>query len=228
MDNNIHITPEDLLPIVNKCFERISAAQWTMIAADTWDSDTQANLTDMLTEMVQSLSTDILRNGIPMCQQLLKSEPQADITTILNNFINCIGDSIHGSFAAAFHIPQDKCESAEKLAALVETEVAQKVHFAVSVAMDSPVWPSEPVVFVNGSMSNTASLRLMVFHAKKCLRRYLGKLNSQCLGLCWPKKSTEPQKSSESTKEMEMEEPEKCESSQSIKSRISVPQRQLL
>ncbi|XP_071356653.1 uncharacterized protein [Trachinotus anak] len=227
MDNPTVITPEALLPVVNKYFERFSAVQWNMLAEGIPDSATTAMLADLCTEVVQTLCTIILRMIKPMIEESFhRRESQADLTTSLQNLNTKVGDSLSGSFAVALHVPQEKCESAEQLTALVEREVTEKVNSIVSVAISSPVWPSQPAVFVSGSMSNITSLAQMVSHAAKCLTRYLKNLKFQCLGECWHPEIIEsaPHESSESTSEiLEIEEPEKCETPLSIKSKISVP-----
>ncbi|XP_071322867.1 uncharacterized protein [Trachinotus anak] len=227
MDNSTVVTPEALLPVVNKYFERFSAVQWNMLSAGIQDSATTAALTDLCTEVIQILCTIVLRVVKPMLEDSShQRESQADINIFLENLNTNVGDSLSRSFALALDVPQEKYDSAEQLTALVEEEVSQKVNSIVSAAINSPVWPSQPAVFVSGSVSNIRSLGQMVSHASKCLRRYLDRLKFQCLGECWQPKITESSsyKSSESTPEvLEIEEPEKCETPQSVKSKISVP-----
>ncbi|XP_037635123.1 uncharacterized protein tespa1 isoform X1 [Sebastes umbrosus] len=206
MDNTHHVAcNETLLLVAAKYFQRISPVQWSMIGAQTWDSDTQANVADMCTEIVQRLATNILKSVAPMFED--KKASKADITTAVDKFTR-LKDSLIGSFAEAFHVPQDKCDSAIRLAEVVEREVAKKVHSVVSVAINRSVWPSEPAVFVGGCISNT-SLQDMVSHAAKCL--------DVCYELCGLPKSTKfvSQIISEITEPI-LTEPTKCESSQSV------------
>ncbi|KAF3844905.1 hypothetical protein F7725_008068 [Dissostichus mawsoni] len=102
--------------------------------------------------MIQSLAKAAL-------EHILKSPSLAEITAPLENLKVCLGDSLHSSFAVALGFPQEKCLSAEKLTAMVEIEVAEKVHSVLSVAINSSVWPSEPALSVSGSMSNAKTLK---------------------------------------------------------------------
>ncbi|GLD62340.1 uncharacterized protein AKAME5_001407200 [Lates japonicus] len=196
-----------------------------MLAAGTPDSATESGLVDMVTEIVQTVSTEVLKFVKPMFEgEMQRKTSQADIRAALEDVSIYLENSLSESFAAALGMSQDKCDSAEKLAALVEKEVLQKVSSIASAAVGN-VWPSQPAVFVTGSVTTT-SLRYMVFHATRCLKRYLGKLNSECLGHCWRPKNIEfsQLRSSGSTSQiLETEEREPLESSQSLKSKISVP-----
>ncbi|XP_059208608.1 uncharacterized protein LOC131987763 [Centropristis striata] len=223
MTHTIVVTPESVLPIVNRYFERISETQWSLLAAETLDSGTQAILSDMMAEIVQSVSAAILKMILSMFQD--NTSPN-DILTYLENVQPLLGDSLSDSFASALQVTQEQCESAEELTEMVESEVAAKVNSALSVVSNTSVWPSKPAIFVSGSFSNTASLHDMVIHAVKCLKRLLGKVSSQCLGLFRREKVSEYflERSSESPIPMlVIAEAERCDSAQSVKSRISVP-----
>lgn len=203
LGNHILITPEALLPIVNKYFERISAEQWSMLAAATCDSATEAILSDMFTELIERIFKAVLRVVITAFEEcLLKSTPLGNVSSAMKNIDTHLGHSISGSFASALHVPEEKCESAEELTDLVEREVSQKVKTVLSMVSNNYGGSSEPAVFVSGS--NIVSLPQMVCHAVKSLEGLLGKLK-----LCCTKPDTV--------------EAEGCESPQSIKSKISVP-----
>lgn len=211
------VTSGDLLPIVNKYFDQISSAQWSLISSQTCDSISKGVLADMLTEMIQSLAKAAL-------EHILKSPSLAEITAPLENIKVCLGDSLHSSFAVALRFPQEKCLSAEKLTAMVEIEVAENVHSVLSVAINSSVWPSEPALSVSGSMSNAKTLSVMVFHATECLKTYSSKIKSKCQSLCWRLGSTDidSHKITECPPVAFKDEQERCGSSQSVKSQISV------
>ncbi|XP_045899014.1 uncharacterized protein LOC123967009 [Micropterus dolomieu] len=105
MDNTI--TP--LLPILIKHFARISTAQRNMLAEGTLDSATQATVADGI------LSVDILTNMTVFQEHMQKSASQAAVSTVLENFNTQFRDSLPGSIACAFQVPQDKCEIAENM-----------------------------------------------------------------------------------------------------------------
>ncbi|XP_034563170.1 uncharacterized protein LOC117829667 isoform X2 [Notolabrus celidotus] len=219
-NNSIMITSESLHPLVDKHFENITSAQWSLLAAGAWDSDTEDTLTDLLTEIVQTLSADILKIVIPMFQErLFGNESEKNIVQAMEevNLTLCLGDSIPESFAAALQVPAEKCESAEKLTGLVESEVLQKVASVLSVAINSKSWPEDPVVFVPASISKMSILRRMLTHATECLKRFV---NRHFFGrYAYGEISSYISNRSQSLNE---EEEERCASAPSRTSRISV------
>ncbi|GLD53151.1 uncharacterized protein AKAME5_000593800 [Lates japonicus] len=169
-----------------------------MLAAGTEDSTTVAVLVDMCTDIVQSLSADVLQMILPAFQ----TERRA-----IHTFLE---DSVSDSLAAALRLPSEKNESAEELTQLIEREVTKRVNSLASVAINSPVLPSQPAVFVSSKMSSITVLRQMVSRATQCLRKHLGSLNSLS-----PFRGNEPMPW--------IVEGERSKSSQSSKSKLSVP-----
>ncbi|KAF3701176.1 hypothetical protein EXN66_Car016864 [Channa argus] len=200
MGNTILIAPEAVLPIVNKYFERISEEQWTVLAADECDPATEATLLDMITEIVESLIVAVVRNIVAKLKKHLpgttsQEHENAAFEDYNVNLENCISDS----FASALQIPQERCESAEKLTELVEKEVSQKVNSVLSEVTDNHVGLLDSTVY-----SFNLTSHQMVHHAIKCLGTLLAKVFMCCAVI-----------------EVETQEPN--ESPEIIKSKISVP-----
>lgn len=160
MEKHILISPGLLQPIVNKCLNKFSEVQWGLLAAGTTDSDTQVALANMFTEIVQPswiLWYTRLWTG---------SSAQAGVNTGQEKFTPQLGDSLLTNFAVALLVPQEKCESAERLTKLIEQEISLKVISIVSTVMKSSCWPEELAVFASGAISHTEAF-LMVSHAIK-------------------------------------------------------------
>ena len=215
MDNTVVINEEAVKPILNRHFDQISEAQWSLLADGICDPGVATILTNMICEIIQTLSASAFSIALPMFEERLRrNDSQADITLALENLTTQMENSLSGTFAQVLHISPEKCESAEKLTELIEGEVLQKVTSAVSLAINSPTWQEGSAIFVPGSMSSTPSLSQMVNHASICLKSYMRKLKSSCLCCWWANRpeSTTP-----------TPEPEICASSPSKKSKTSAP-----
>ena len=232
MDNTVVINEEAVKPILNRHFDQISEAQWSLLADGICDPGVDTILTNMICEIIQTLSASALSIVLPMFQERLRrNDSQADISSALENLNTQMENSLSGTFAEVLHMSPENCESAEKLTELVEEEVLQKVTSAVSLAIISPAWQEGSAIFVPGSMSSTPSLSQMVSHAGICLKNYMSQLSSSCLCCLWAKspesKTPTPEQEicelSQSTKSKISAPSARCESSQSTKSKISVP-----
>lgn len=223
MEKHILISPGLLQPVVNKCFNKFSEVQWSMLAAGMTDSDTELALSNMFTEIVQSATTAILNTLVhsDACW-LPRSAAQAGVNTVQEKLHPQLRDSLLTNFAVALLVPQVKCESAERLTKLIEQEVSLKVNSIVSMVMKGSCWPEELAVFVSGAISHTEAF-LMVSHVTMCLQGLLVQLSSQSLEPCCQRKMTAfaQNKSSDSTSQMlETEEPKRYEASEDIKSKL--------
>ncbi|KAK2826019.1 hypothetical protein Q5P01_020233 [Channa striata] len=177
MGNTVVVAPEAVLPIVNKHFERISTEQWGMLATANCDPATEATLSDMITEIVETLTIAVVSCIIPEFRKHLSwSTSRDDGIAAYENFNINLGSCFSDSFASALNIPQESCESTEKLTELVEREVSQKVNSVLSEVTDDSSGSSEPAVYCFNSMS----LHQMVNHAITSLRRL--SLNTVCCG----------------------------------------------
>lgn len=167
------VSPDELLPIINNAFNTLSDAQWTLIENGAWDSDIQAVLADMISEIIQITSANILRRALPVIQ----SDASAEIET---NPSFC--DSISITIANLLNIPKQICDSAKKLTKMVEEEISNKVKLLVTLVREHFNLPSDPAVYVSGAIRNIRKLRVMVSHALSCLKRYASKLKCPCMG----------------------------------------------
>lgn len=164
------ITPGNIVAIVNKHSDRISAAQWTL-AAGTSDS---------LADVMQSVSVAVLKTVIPRPEeQKLGSASQTVISTGLKIYNAQLGNSLtHSQFC---------CRSSRPIWRLAwwEWRYTDKTggeggfshNYILSVIIRSPDWPEDPGVFVSSSVSNIRSLRGMECQATTW--RHLGKVNPQ-------------------------------------------------
>lgn len=85
----------DLEPIVNKHFDRISAAQWNLLAAGICDSGVATTQTEILHEIIQTLSTSTISIVLPMfLEHLLRNDSPDDISADLENLNTQLGDSL--------------------------------------------------------------------------------------------------------------------------------------
>ena len=179
-DNTIIINPEAVKLIVNKHFNRISAAEWSLLAEGFCAPGVDTMLTDMLCEMTQTLSWSVISTVLPL---FLSKDSRRDWARTLDSLNMHLGDTLAGAYAEALHLPEDKCKSVERLTELIERQVSLKVKSALTLAVSSPTLPEEPAVFVSGSVPIT-SLRHMLALASLYLKRCVTKLRFKCLGCC--------------------------------------------
>ncbi|CAJ1061024.1 uncharacterized protein LOC117829667 isoform X2 [Xyrichtys novacula] len=145
-----------------------------MVVAGGCDASVEDILASMFTEIVQTLSADVVKILLPMLmERFCRKESAEEMNEVLEEFRTrpCLGDSLTDSFAAALHVPAEKCESTEKLTDLVENEVQQKVSSVLSVVSNSESWPEDPAVYIPGATSCISSLRCMLTHAMEFLKR---------------------------------------------------------
>ncbi|CAI5647361.1 unnamed protein product [Oreochromis niloticus] len=177
--NSIPITPEHILPPITKCFDQFSQVQWGMIEFGVWDSDLQALLADMITEIIQTVSTGILKSVLPTVQELMTDElSQTDISIPVAKIAPSLGDSLSTSIGIALNIPHENCQSSKRLTKLIELEISEKVNSAVTLLLSNPDLRSDPAVYVSGKITTTKNLRRMVSHTVSCLEKCAGKLSS--------------------------------------------------
>ena len=221
MDNTVVVHPESVKLIVNKHFHSISPVQRTLLAEGSCDSGVSMMLSQMIQEIIQKLSASTISVVLPMFQERFRrNDSQADIKTALENLSVRLGDSLPDAFAEVLDVPQEKCESAEKLTELVEMEVSLKVKSAVSLAISTHTLSKEPAIFVSSSVSSTASLCHMVTYLKSCVR----KVTFGCRGCCSSPASAESTSPLLEQEERIISAPSlRCESAQSMKSKVSDP-----
>ncbi|CAI5645021.1 unnamed protein product [Oreochromis niloticus] len=198
---SVLITPENILPAVSECFNRFSRVQWGTIEHGVWDSDLQAALADMITEIIQTVSTGILNSALPVVQKFMTHVSQTDISIPVVKIAPSLGDSLSMSIAISLNIPHDKYESIKTLTKLIEMEISEKVNSAVTLLLNNPDLRSDPAVYVSGKITCIKNLRRMVSHAASYLKRCAGKLSCLCMRKGASSSSPSPSDSSaESTK----------------------------
>ncbi|XP_039475061.1 uncharacterized protein LOC120442527 [Oreochromis aureus] len=172
-ENSIVVTPDQIMPPINRCFERLSESQLSMIESSACDSDAQAALADMICEIIQIASTGILKNALPVIQDRKTREDSEPLD--VGKISPSLGDSISAAIASALDVPKQRHESADELTRMVEEEISEKVSSAVKVITESPDLPQDPAVYVSGKCSNIKKLHRMVCHAASCLKRYVAR-----------------------------------------------------
>ncbi|CAI5661593.1 unnamed protein product [Oreochromis niloticus] len=172
-ENSIVATPDQIMPPINRCFERPSESQWSMIESGACDSGAQAALADMICEIIQIASTGILKNALPVIQDRKTREDPEPLDA--GKISPSLGDSISAAIASALDVPKQRHKSADELTRMVEEEISEKVKSAVKVITESPDLPQDPAVYVSGKCSNIKKLHRMVCHAASCLKRYVAR-----------------------------------------------------
>ncbi|KAL4005032.1 hypothetical protein ACER0C_004745 [Sarotherodon galilaeus] len=173
-ENSVLVTPDRIVPPINRCFERLSESQWSMIESGACDSGVRAELADMICEIIQIASSRILKNALPVIQDRMTKEDAGKISPSL-------GVSISAAIAGALNVPEQRHESADELTRMVEEEISEKVSSTVQLIRESPDLPQDPAVYVSGKCSNIKKLHRMVCHAASCLKRCVArKLRCRC------------------------------------------------
>ncbi|XP_063321089.1 deoxynucleoside triphosphate triphosphohydrolase SAMHD1-like [Pelmatolapia mariae] len=148
-----------------------------MIEHGVWDSDLQAALADMITEIIQTVSTGILKSALPAFQELMTDNVyQTDFSMPVVKIAPSLGDSLSTSIGVSLNIPHENCQSSKMLTKLIEMEISEKVNSAVTLLLNNPDLRSDPAIYVSGKITATKNLRRMVSHATSCVEKCAGKL----------------------------------------------------
>nr|XP_024660886.1 uncharacterized protein LOC112436004 [Maylandia zebra] len=176
-ENSIVVTPDQIIPPINRCFERLSEVQWSIIENGKCDSSVHAVLADMISEIIQIASASILRIALLVIQEPMIREEFMDEGKIRVS----LGDSISAAIAGALNVSKQQDKSADKLTLMVEEEISEKVSSTIALIEKSPDFPVDPAVYVSGKFSSIKKLHRMVCCAASCLKRYAAcKLRCQC------------------------------------------------
>ncbi|KAL3307399.1 hypothetical protein Ciccas_014087, partial [Cichlidogyrus casuarinus] len=144
-ENSVVVTPDQIMPPINRCFERLSGAQWSMIESGACDSGVRAVLADMICEIIQIASSRILQNALPVIQdRMMKEDPEP---LGAGKISPSLGDSISAAIASALNVPEQRHESADELTRMVEEEISEKVSSTVALIAEYPVLPQDPAVY---------------------------------------------------------------------------------
>lgn len=123
------LSSDELLPTINNAFNKLSDEQWILIENGLLDSDVQAVLADMISEIIQIATAKILILALPAIQRGASTDLEK------NPFL---GDSISVTFAKALSIPVQHCVSATQLAMMIERE-SQTLLKKVAENLEHPV-----------------------------------------------------------------------------------------
>ncbi|CAI5695397.1 unnamed protein product [Oreochromis niloticus] len=172
-ENSVLVTPDQIMPPINRCVERLSGVQWSMIESGAYDSGVIAVLADMICEIIQIASSRIVKNALPVTQErMTKADPEP---LGAGKISPSLGDSISAAMASALNVPEQRHESADELTRMVEEEISEKVSSTVKLIRESPDLPQDPAVYVSGKCSNIKKLHRMVCHAASCLKRHVAR-----------------------------------------------------
>lgn len=191
LEMNVIIVPEVLRPLVDKYFDQMSQAQWSMLAAGIKDISTKTIIAEMCVDIAQTLVRAFLSILIPAVVQQLMTDTAMKIGNQPRVEIR-LGESMNQMFAEALGISHRPCESATKLSALMEQEVMTRVNLTLRTLVNAASMPEDPALYVHGTMSDFDSLGKIVFYAHHCLGRYLNGTKRRCFGPCWRPKQKEP------------------------------------
>ncbi|XP_057697873.1 uncharacterized protein LOC130919309 [Corythoichthys intestinalis] len=174
------IKAEVILPMVQKYFERILPAQWSMLAAGTIDSATQVTLADMCTDITQKLCADTIRVIVP------EFKKRADRKRMKLK----VEGGLSGALASALGFQEQQSKSSQKLDALFKRELSQRANHALSMAAGVDGQPV-PLVYILGTFTKVDVLAKMVLLACSTLKVYLSKMAiyTKCFRPCWRQKS---------------------------------------
>ncbi|XP_061545434.1 uncharacterized protein LOC133409449 [Phycodurus eques] len=179
------IKAEVILPMVQKYFERILPAQWSMLAAGTVDSATQVILADMCTDITQKLCADTIRVIIPEFKQRIQSADKKRMKLKVEGGLST-------AFASALSVPEQRSKSSQKLDSLFKREISQRVNHTLSAATstDSQL---VPLIYIPGTFTKIEVLAKMVLLACGALKVYLSKMAiyAKCFRPCWRQKTRE-------------------------------------
>ncbi|XP_039458889.1 uncharacterized protein LOC120434691 [Oreochromis aureus] len=172
-ENSVLVTPDQIMPPINRCVKRLSGVQWSMIESGAYDSGVIAVLADMICEIIQIASSRIVKNALPVTQErMTKADPEP---LGAGKISPSLGDSISAAMASALNVPEQRHESADELTRMVEEEISEKVTSTVKLIRESPDLPQDPAVYVSGKCSNIKKLHRMVCHAASCLKRHVAR-----------------------------------------------------
>ncbi|XP_049591220.1 uncharacterized protein [Syngnathus scovelli] len=178
---NYYIKEEVILPLVQKYFERIQPAQWSMLATGTIDSATQVILADMCTDITQKLCADTIRVIIPEFKQRIQSAEKKRMRLKVEGGLST-------AFASALSVPEQRSKSSQKLDSLFKREISQRINDTLSSAT-STASQLVPLIYIPGTFTKIEVLAKMVQLACGALKVYLGKMYTMCFRPCWRQKS---------------------------------------
>ncbi|XP_019728497.1 uncharacterized protein LOC109517643 [Hippocampus comes] len=174
-----------ILELVKSRFNLISAAQWALLVAGTPDSETKAVLADTISDVIQRISSEVVRQLQPAISEHLRGQAsQAQVSNAIDRCSPKLSECLTETFAAALDLPPQNYEGAGELTTLVESEVKHRVTSALSVARSAAEWPSDPVLFIRSTMSSVGNLASIFRKAVEYLRQVFARARTPCVVLC--------------------------------------------
>ncbi|XP_077433418.1 uncharacterized protein LOC144058774 [Vanacampus margaritifer] len=153
------IKPEAIVEAVKARVSQISAPQRALLVAGTPDSETKAILVDTITDVIQKITSDVVKHLQPVFIEHLRGHAsQAQVNMALDRCSPRLGECITETFSAALDSPPQKGEDVMELTSLMESEVKHRVNSALTVAKSTSEWPKEPILLIRGTMSSVANL----------------------------------------------------------------------
>ncbi|XP_061819022.1 uncharacterized protein [Nerophis lumbriciformis] len=185
MEDESMLQVDSILEAVKKHFSQISTAQWNLLVSGTPDSETRAILVDTISEVVQRLSSEVVKRLLPALNEHLRGQSsQAQVSRAIDRCSPKMSECITETFAAALDLPPQKYEGAGELTTLVESEVKHRVTSALTVAQSATEWPSEPTLFIRSSMSSVGALTSIFRQAVEYLKQVFARACTPCVTLC--------------------------------------------
>ncbi|CAI5663335.1 unnamed protein product [Oreochromis niloticus] len=130
----------------------------------------------MITDVIQSVSANIIKTSILGGQDQFNDASQTYLSRAVTKISPVLGNSLSASFAAALDVTHEECESAVELTQMVEEEISNKVNSGWVMVPENP-----DSIYVTRKITNIKNPRCMVSHPFSCLKRYEGKLSCLCM-----------------------------------------------
>ncbi|XP_077589661.1 uncharacterized protein LOC144207869 [Stigmatopora nigra] len=179
------IKPEAIVEAVKARVSQISATQRALLVAGTPDSETKAILVDTITEVIQKITSDVVKHLQPVFIEHLRGHAsQAQVNMAIDLCSPRLSECITETFSAALDSPPQKCEGVMELTSLMESEVKHRVNSALSVAKSTTEWPSEPTLLIRGTMSSVANLASIFRKALEYFRHVFSRARTPRQLLC--------------------------------------------
>lgn len=128
LQDTVLISAESLLPIIQKHLNKLTSVQWAMLGTGQLDSNSQALLVDLVTEIIHKATADAFQIVLPLFQQ--NTAFRVHVKTLA-------GDALSKVFAKFFDLSEVKGKSTRKLTHMVEEEVNKKVGKLLSETVKS-------------------------------------------------------------------------------------------
>ncbi|KAJ0050104.1 hypothetical protein NL108_012004 [Boleophthalmus pectinirostris] len=169
------ITSDALLEIVRSHFQMIGPDGWEMLSRGSCDMQTKQIILSMFAQMVQNISTNVLRGVIPLsevrvCTNVTESmRVLPTITAVLQESIGLVLARALNMSAVPSEV--DLSIESQELTAMIENEVTHKVNSALSNT--SKLQEQRSVIVVGSSLSSPSVASSIVDKALVCLKHCL-------------------------------------------------------